>query len=323
MLSLVLRLQEEALADASEKESNFSEDRNTSKLILEQRFIAATKAFEEKCSSFVHKKCSTCNIVSMQEIFAKENMCRSCANFNRWTSNYDDMVPSWIGEDGKRNEYVPEVLTRLSEGEKLLIQQISMYVPLQHLMYGQIGAKGHIVSFPQDIYDVCRALPRLPEQVQWIRVVKHFKGADGELSSKSFRVKKTHVLEALEWLQKHNPLYQNVKIEPSNLDWITNGIEQELPASVYQKTDVESEFQAANEDRGPSEEQVAKIADKNPDIEQAYGSLAEFNKHLPKEKDEAVINAILNAETQGKVHNNGGKRKYSTVLERQIFLLYP
>ena len=72
-------------------------------------------------------------------------------------------MPVWTDSENVIQYSVPDELSCLREGERLLIQQISVYVPLHHLMYGQIGARGHIVSFPQDIASVCDTLPRLQE----------------------------------------------------------------------------------------------------------------------------------------------------------------
>ena len=85
------------------------------------------------------------------------------------------MLPVWYDEAGQVQYHVPPQLSCLREGEKLLIQQVAVYVPLHHLMYGQIGCRGHIVSFPQNISSVCKTLPRLPSNVSTVRVIKRFK----------------------------------------------------------------------------------------------------------------------------------------------------
>jgi hypothetical protein len=78
------------------------------------------------------------------------------------------MQPIWMDDNGNLQFHVPDVLSCLHEGEKLLIQKVSVYVPLHHLMHGQLGARGHIVSFPQNISEVCDILPRLSEDVRLI-----------------------------------------------------------------------------------------------------------------------------------------------------------
>ena len=67
---------------------------------------------------------------------------------------------------------ITDELKCLMEGEKLLIQQVAAYVPLLHLQNGQIGSRGHVCSFVQDISSICTVLPRLPDDVHFVKVVK-------------------------------------------------------------------------------------------------------------------------------------------------------
>jgi hypothetical protein len=169
--------------------------------IYAEVFRTETEKFEIQCEALEHKHCTYCGIVSMQNIFRKQGLCNICARKKSLSNMNANLQPSWTDVHGIKQYDVPDELSCLREGEKLLIQQISVYVPLHHLSYGQLGAKGHIVSFPQDISEVCTVLPRLPEHVSSIRVVKYFKNVDGEVSSKSFSVRKQNVLDALYWLQ--------------------------------------------------------------------------------------------------------------------------
>ena len=70
--------------------------------------------------------------------------------------------------------HLPEELKILQEGEKLLIQQVAAYVPLLHLKDCQIGSKGHVCSFVQDISCICTVPPRLPDDVHVVKVVKKY-----------------------------------------------------------------------------------------------------------------------------------------------------
>ena len=78
----------------------------------------------------------------------------------------------------------------LQEGEKLLIQQIAAYVPLLHVKNGQTGSKGHVCSFVKDISSICTVLPRLPDDIQFVKVVKKYLQEGGEIASKAFTVRK-------------------------------------------------------------------------------------------------------------------------------------
>ena len=86
---------------------------------------------------------------------------------------YKDL-PIWYDKEGNVQYYLPPELTCLQEGEKLLIQQVAVYVPLLHLKDGQIGSRGHVCSFVQDISSICTILLRLFNDVQFVKVVKKY-----------------------------------------------------------------------------------------------------------------------------------------------------
>ena len=65
-----------------------------------------------------------------------------------------------------------------------------------------------------------------------IRVIKHFQKNTGEVVTKSFRIRKQKVLDALWWLQKYNTSYKDIKIDESNLNWMENNHEAELPVET-------------------------------------------------------------------------------------------
>ena len=135
--------------------------------------------FETKTSSLHYTKCDACLSVRLSMKIVKGldgvSRCRIC-NQKKYTINMFSH-PVWF-KDGKHNspQYnLPHELCGLSEGEKLLIQQVSPYVPLQHLQKGSFGSKGHVCSFPQDISEVCVVLPRLPTDICVVNVVKEFR----------------------------------------------------------------------------------------------------------------------------------------------------
>lgn len=95
-----------------------------------EKFSSSVQAFEKKCGELTHRQCSVCKIVSLQAIFKDDHSCNSCAASNAWTVHGDSMLPYWIDDDGVKQFKVPKVLACLQKGEKLLIQLVSVYVPL-------------------------------------------------------------------------------------------------------------------------------------------------------------------------------------------------
>ena len=59
--------------------------------------------------------------------------------------------------------HIPEELACLSMYEKLLIRRYANFVPSVHLKNGIFGLKGHCVTFPQDITQMCDELPQRKE----------------------------------------------------------------------------------------------------------------------------------------------------------------
>jgi hypothetical protein len=85
---------------------------------------------------------------------------------------------------------------------------VSPYVPFVHIKNGTRGIKGHVWSFPQRVQDLYTTLPRLPSSATFVKMIRSFKGEEGEFGVKSFFVRWTAVLRALNWLKKYNQIYK-------------------------------------------------------------------------------------------------------------------
>ena len=174
------------------------------------------KEFEASMKDVVHKKCHKCKSIGLKlkGTFNAAKTVFTCNDCKRWRKPYHwkehflEYLPVWYNDDEQAQFHVPECLKDLREGEKLLIQQISPYVPLEHLKQGAHACVGHVCSFPQDIDFVCKELPR--KSVNAIRISKHFKLKDGTIDSTTFRIRKDMVLKALHWLKKYNACYHNI-----------------------------------------------------------------------------------------------------------------
>ena len=182
-----------------------------------------------------HGRCDLCLSVSLNLTVVPMrgtglNCCKRCIAKKRTTS--PGWLPIWFNCEGVRQYHIPTELSDLSEGEKLLIQQISPYIPMQHLQKGSYGSKGHVCSFPQAVNEICTILPRLPEHVNAISVVKQFKTKEDSPSSMVFRIRKDKVLQALRWLKKYNKVYKDIEIQETNLGWMGDKDEMDLDVAV-------------------------------------------------------------------------------------------
>ena len=111
---------------------------------------------------------------------------------------------------------IPKELQNLRVSEQLLIQKASPYIPVVHIRNGTLGIHGHCISFPKDMVDLYTTLPRIDCEV--IRIIRHYGDKDGGPISKYkyFIIRKSKVLQALNFLKDHNPLYANVTIDENN-----------------------------------------------------------------------------------------------------------
>ena len=97
---------------------------------------------------------------------------------------------------------------------------------IYRLPHGQYGYSGHVLNLPHDVASFTNNLPCSPSQLDVIIVRKE--GATG--SHKDFRVRRSVVLHALEWLIEHNIYYRNVTIDHSALAQLpTDGDLTNLP----------------------------------------------------------------------------------------------
>ena len=136
------------------------------------------------------------------------------------------------GENQKRipRYDIPDELKDLSMAEKLLIRRCSPLIPSVHIRHGIYGLNGHCVCFPQNIDNMCSELPQTKSNmVIFVRNIRN-RGTNNSMRQKDhFRVRKTKVIKALEWLKIHHIGYHDITIKKSNLDWIQND-------SVYNET---------------------------------------------------------------------------------------
>ena len=104
---------------------------------------------------------------------------------------------------------VPPQLQGLTQVEEMLISAVMPMMCLYRLPLGQYGYNGHVVNLPQDISTFVTSLPRLPSDIDVILVRKE--GASG--SHKDFRVRRSRILGALQWLKQNNKYYSGISLD--------------------------------------------------------------------------------------------------------------
>lgn len=218
--------------------SHTVEDKNKEK-------CSVVKSFEERNAQLRFKRCDYCRSVSLletitQDRITKKYYCKFCKNISgKEKQPIPQWLPIWIDEHGQTKFNVPKELEDLREGEKLMIQLVSPYVPLQHMKMGAHGCNGHVCCFPTDISYIAKTLPKT--RVEAIKVVKHYKKQNGETGSTVFKIRRSKVMKALYWLKKFNKLYHDVEIVEENLSWMENNEEAELNVAIVNIQETEPE----------------------------------------------------------------------------------
>ena len=97
----------------------------------------------------------------------------------------------------------------------MLISAVLPIMSLYRLPHGQYGYSGHVINLPQDVASFVNSLPRLPRDLDVIVVRKE--GA--AQSHRDFRVRRSVVLGALQWLIENNKYryYRSVTIDSDAL----------------------------------------------------------------------------------------------------------
>ena len=111
---------------------------------------------------------------------------------------------------------VPDKLKELSEIEEMLIAQVCAVMSVYRLRGGQLGYRGNVINFSQDIQDFTTQLPRHPLSLD-VLVVRR-KSANDPTAFRDFIVRRSKVFRALIWLKENNPYYNDITIDKEILD---------------------------------------------------------------------------------------------------------
>ena len=219
-----------------------------------KKFIQQAINFEDYMFKLTFGQCCICHQrrLIMNTLNGIYSNCQS-KKHNLFYSPENKVLPPWKSKKGVVKYTIPPQLQHLTLAEKLLIQRVSPLIPVIHIKNGILGSRGHVVSFFQDITNICSELPRLPSDITMIKVVRTGTTADGENLQNIFNVNRYRILNALLWLKEHNSLYADITIKESNLDWMVGSQSQCLQhvIQVESNNDVEEE-----NDKGPSYHQV-------------------------------------------------------------------
>ena len=165
------------------------------------------RSFELKQMSLNFKFCTICKERRIETKISSSSICKRCnsdKNSLKLFSFQNIMDP----------QSVPPELSDLSIIEQQLICRISPCINIHMLKHGGIASAGHCVTFPQEVNEPAKIFPRLPSEINIVRVRKLGKND----TSKDYSVRRQKIQEALLFLKNNNSAYTDIIISQDRLN---------------------------------------------------------------------------------------------------------
>ena len=178
----------------------------------------------------------------MYQILNKQEVCKRC-------SSDTNKVKLFSKENNMHPFDIPACLSDLSIIEQQLICRISPCINVHMLKHGGVASSGHCVTFPQEINEPAQIFPRLPQEVNIIKVRKQGKNE----TSKDFRVRRSVSENTLVYLNFFNPAYKDITISSERLGLLPKDGELDDIHTVIYK-----EHTKHTNDQGPAPKQNEK-----------------------------------------------------------------
>ena len=125
----------------------------------------------------------------------------------------------------------------------MLISAVMPIMSIYRLPHGQYGYRGHVINLPQDLQAFAKTLPRLPNELDILIVRKE--GSDN--THCDFRVRRSKVLCALQWLKQHNKYYRDIHIDLAAVSQLPRDGDLEGLTTVQDTLLEKEEQQSSNE----------------------------------------------------------------------------
>ena len=171
----------------------------------------------------------------------------------------------------------------MSDVEQMLIARLAPTVHVHMLRYGGIASKGHCIAFPQAVQEPATIIPRLPAEVDIIRVRRQ--GRDD--THEDFRVRRYRVQEALCWLKDNNPAYSDIVVDVARIHNLPE--DGELPNL---RTIEFSETERVD-DQGPAPQQLDAGETDGNDDSTVFGIILPEPGVNVQEQVEAAIDEVV------------------------------
>lgn len=170
---------------------------------IDNEIIKCGNKFDDVCESLQWNECYNCN-TSIMEVFSNCDLCNKCKNNFDKFSVRNNMDPKSL----------PEELKNLSEMEKMIIALVHPIISVYRIKGAQHGYTSNVINFYQNVSNFTQQLPHRPEDIPAFIVIDKDtqSGTQGH-----FKVNKDSILNALTWLKKNNPYYNDIEINEEYL----------------------------------------------------------------------------------------------------------
>lgn len=216
-----LRTLREARRRSLENEINEANGLNTDGSLYNlEEMKSWNNKFHSELNKEKYESCLNCKR-RFFNLSIKEGLCKSCSK-TKDTPEFEKFT--------KTNEMdpldVPECLKKLNAVEQLLIALIHPQLFVYHLSGGQLGYKGHVINFYQNVFEFAKILPHKIATLTNMIIVK----TSEEISIDDMKINKKLILDALIWLKSNNDYYKEIEINMNNLDDDNNSNINEINA---------------------------------------------------------------------------------------------
>jgi ATP-dependent DNA helicase PIF1 len=223
--------QEEVLVD-EERNSDINTIPQSATTISEEE-IQMLNDFRKEMDDLHYELCNVCNerIPSMPMMV--EGVCKRC---------YKDKneIKKFSSENNMDPGDIPDELKSLSEIEEMLIAQVCTVISVYRLRGGQLGYRGNVINFNQDIHEFITRLPRNPSSLD-VLVVRRQSSNDPS-AFRDFTVRRSKVCRALLWLKENNTYYNDITIDNEILESLPeNGSVFNMLPQIHEKQTVDDD----------------------------------------------------------------------------------
>ncbi len=181
-------------------------------------------SFDKKQSKYAHRRCSRCHIGwftnELLKVAKDEWKCRGC----RYNKNKANLF-------SKDNNTIPgqppEWAQGLTEMEEMIISPILPFMHVHQLKGGQLGMKGNVIQFRQNVLNLAKTVPRLPNEINFLMIKPRGKNHKHNTEVKRrYKVRRDVIQKFLEnAIKTKHPAYLNVTYDPLRLQsWPENDI---------------------------------------------------------------------------------------------------